>query len=180
MIRIFAALELPDDVRDRLAMLAGGVPGARWISPENMHITLRFVGEVDEPAFADVAAALSRVEAPAFDLAIEGVGNFAHGRKPTMLWAGVAKNPALDLLQGRVDQAVTGTHLPPDAWRFTPHVTLARLKGSPPGRVQQFIADHSLLRLPPFRVESFTLFSSFLGHAGAIYRAEATYELLPQ
>lgn len=177
MIRLFAALDLPEDVRDRLAMIAGGVPGARWTPPENMHLTLRFVGDVDETVFADVAAALSRVEAPAFDLAIEGVGNFARGRMPTMLWAGVAKSPALDLLQGRVDQAVTGAGLPPDARRFSPHVTLARLKGSPRGRVQQFIADHALFRLPPFRVESFTLFSSFRGHAGAIYRAEASYDL---
>lgn len=180
MIRIFAAIALPDDARQHLATLAGGVPGARWVPPENMHLTLRFVGEVDELAFADIAAALTRVSAPAFDLVVDGVGHFARGRSPTMLWAGVARNPALDHLQGRVDQAVTGAGQPPDSRRFTPHVTLARLRGSPRGRVQQFIAEHSLFGLPPFRVNEFTLFSSFLGHTGAIYRPEATYALRDQ
>lgn len=180
MIRIFVAIAIPDDACRHLATLSGGVPGARWVPPENMHLTLRFVGEVDEPAFADIAAALTRVSAPAFELSLEGVGHFARGRSPTMLWAGVARNPALDHLQGRVDQAVTGVGQPPDPRRFTPHVTLARLKGSPRSRVQQFIAEHSLFRLPPFRVGEFTLFSSFLGHTGAIYRAEATYGLQDQ
>ncbi len=179
MIRLFVALELPETARARLAALAGGVPGARWTPPENMHLTLRFVGEVPEPAFADVAGALARVRVPGFDLAVEGVGHFARGRSPTMLWAGVARDAALDRLQARVEAAVAAAGLPAEGRKFTPHVTLARLKDSPRGRVQEFLATHGLLRLAPFAVESFALFSSHLGHGGALYRVEARYPLAP-
>ncbi len=179
MIRLFVALELPDDVRARLAGLAGGVPGARWVPQENLHLTLGFIGNVPESAFADIEGALARVAAPGFDLAIDGVGHFARGRAPTQLWAGVARNPALDHLQARVEHALAGAGVAPEKRKFMPHVTLARLKGSPRGRVQDFIAAHGLLYVAPFAVESFALFSSFLGHAGAIYHAEARFPLDP-
>ena len=180
MIRLFAAIELPDRVRAYLSGMAGGVPGARWTPPENMHLTLAFIGNVEDSLFADIDAALAQVRAPGFDLAVEGVGAFRRGRVPAMLWAGVARNDALDHLHGRVSAALTRAGVTLERRKFTPHVTLARLKGSPRARVEAFLADHSLMRAEPFAVEGFTLFSSFLGHAGAIYRAESTYPLQPR
>lgn len=177
MIRLFTAIALPGEVRERLAAMAGGVPGARWTPPENMHLTLAFIGNVEESLFADIDAALAQVRASAFDITIEGVGDFRRGKAPSMLWAGVARNDGLDHLHERVTAALARAGVQPERRKYTPHVTLARLKGSPRARVEAYIADHSLLRLPPFTVDSFALYSSFLGHAGAIYRPEAEYAL---
>jgi 2'-5' RNA ligase len=175
VIRLFTAIELPIAARERLAALAGGVPGARWASVENMHLTLRFIGDVDEVTAADAAEALDAVRAPAVDIVIEGVGAFSRGKHPALLWAGVARVPALMHLQERIESALVRAGLEPEGRKFAPHVTLARLKGSPHGRVEDFIAAHALLRLPSFRATRFTLFSSFRAHDAPIYRAEADY-----
>lgn len=178
MIRLFVALALPQSLRERLAMLAGGVPGARWTDPENMHLTLRFIGEVAEDRIADIHLALSRVRQPAFSVTIAGVGFFKQGRNPTLLWAGVERNDALLQLQQQVDHALQREDLGSESRRYTPHVTLARLQRSPESRVAEFVAHHNLFRAPPFVADSFTLFSSFLSSSGAIYTPEADYPLL--
>jgi 2'-5' RNA ligase len=177
MIRLFVGLELPEAVRERLHGLAGGVPGARWIDPENMHMTLRFIGNVNDDVVADIDEALARVRAPAFYLAIAGLGEFSRGRHPAMIWAGVTPAPPLMDLQRRIEAAVVKAGYPPEGRRFSPHVTLARLKNGTPGRVRDFIAAHNLLRIDPFPVARFTLFSSHLGRKGASYRPEADYPL---
>jgi 2'-5' RNA ligase len=177
VIRLFTALELPAAARERLAALAGGVPGARWIPAESMHLTLRFIGNVDETTAGDLAEVLAAVQARAFDLVIEGVGTFSRGRKPSMLWAGVAGNDALMHLQDRIESALVRAGLPPEPRKFSPHVTLARLRDSPRARAEEFIAAHSLLRLPPAHADHFTLFSSFHGREHPTYRAEARYDL---
>ena len=175
MIRLFCAIELPLAARERLAGLAGGVPGARWTPAENMHLTLRFIGDIDEVTAADAAEALDDVRAPGLDIALEGVGAFARGRNPSLLWAGVARTPALVHLHKRIESALVRAGLAPEDRKYTPHVTLARLKGSPHGRVEDFIAAHALLRIDPFHATRFTLFSSLRAHDAPIYRAEAEY-----
>ncbi|HSR55521.1 MAG TPA: RNA 2',3'-cyclic phosphodiesterase [Alphaproteobacteria bacterium] len=177
MIRLFVGLSLPEGVRERLHGLKGGVPGARWIEPENMHLTLRFIGNVDDLAIEEVDEALSRVRSPAFDLEIAGVGEFSRGRRPVMLWAGVNPDPDLMDLQRRIESAVVKGGFPPEGRRFTPHVTLARIKNGARGRVRDFIEENNLLRVEPVPVTCFTLFSSHLGRRGASYRAEADYPL---
>lgn len=177
MIRLFTALELPDTAKSYLAATAGGVPGARWVPVENMHITLRFIGNVDEATAGDLAAALAGVRGPAFDVDIEGAGYFSRGRKPTMLWAGVARSDALAHLQERIESVLVRAGAAPETRKFTPHVTLARLNGAPLARVEAFVADHALMRLPAFRVSHFTLFASYLGHDHPTYVAETNYPL---
>lgn len=177
MIRLFVGLELPEAARERLHGLGGGVPGARWIAPENMHLTLRFIGNVTDDVVADIDEALARIRARAFDLEIAGLGEFSRGRRPAMIWAGVRPVPGLMDLQRRIEAAVVKAGFPPEGRRFTPHVTLARLKGGAPARVRAFVAEHNLLRIDPFPVARFTLFSSHLGRQGASYRAEADYPL---
>lgn len=179
MIRLFVALPLPQPVKERLRMLQAGVPGARWTPEENLHLTLRFIGEVDEPAFADIAEALAEVEAPGFTLQLAGVGQFGDRRRAHALWAGVRPSEGLALLRGRVESALARAGLARDERKFVPHVTIARLKAAPLDRVGAFLGAHGLFESPPFSVTGFALYSSQLAHSQAHYAAEADYSLAP-
>jgi 2'-5' RNA ligase len=178
-MRLFIAIALPEDLRTRLAALATGLPGARWVSEDNLHLSLRFLGELDGGAAADVDAALAGVRAPGFELVLEGVSHFGEGRNLRALWAGVRPSPELKRLQAKIEQAVVRAGQPPEKRKFKPHVTLARFKSNPGAKLQSYLAEHALLRSEPFPVEAFTLYSSFLSASGAIYRAEAEYPLGP-
>jgi 2'-5' RNA ligase len=179
MIRLFCAIELPENLRDRLIALGGGMPGARWVPEENLHVTLRFIGEVPESAFDDIAAALSGVSAPAFDLTVAGVGHFEQSRRPTLLWAGIENGQTLVQLHDRIESALRRVGLKGEDRHFAPHITLARLdRDVARDRVAAFIAANSLFRAAPFRVEHFTLFSSVLGRSGPAYHAEVEFPLV--
>lgn len=179
MVRLFVGVELPEDVRERVAALCGGVPGARWISPENMHLTLRFIGEVAGGEADDIYYALAAVRPRAFNISLTGVGHFDTGSEVRALWVGVERNAELMALRARVESALVRMGLPPEGRRFTPHVTLARLRDTPLHRVSAFLAHNSLFRAGPIPVDHFTLFSSYLQGSGAIYTAEADYLLQP-
>ena len=180
-MRLFVAITLPEAVREILAGLANGLPGARWVPPENLHLTLRFIGEVDGHQARDVDEALSAIRMPGFALSLSGVGNFGDGRKLRVLWAGVDPNPELGRLHDKVEQSLIRAGLEPDARKFKPHVTLARFKpgnGPKPGpKLQDFLSRHALYRSETFPVERFTLYSSFLSSSGSIYTPEADYDL---
>ncbi len=158
-------------------MLNGGLPGARWITPENYHLTVRFIGEVDEGLAEDIDGALAVIRARPFDLVLQGVGAFGRGRQVHSLWAGVVEDDALLTLHDKIDQALRRIGLPPERRKFSPHVTLARLKRANSARVEEFKASHAMFAAEPFMVENFVLFSSLLSRGGAIYRAEASYPL---
>ena len=177
MIRLFVALELPEAVRERLAGLGGGVPGARWTEPENLHLTVRFIGEVENGLLPDIDAALGSVSAPAFDLVLDGVGQFGSGSRSRVLWAGVERNDALVHLNQKVESALVRAGLPREERRFSPHVTLARLRDAPQERVGRFIQDRGLFRAGPIRVEHFTLFESRPGGGGPVYDPLREYPL---
>ncbi len=176
-MRLFVAVELPEAVRDRLAALGGGVPGARWIEAENMHLTLRFVGEVAGPALDDLAAALDGISGTPFELSLAGLGQYGDKRRPRVIWAGLAPSAPLLALQARIESAVVRAGFAPEARKFRPHVTLARLKGAPPDRVATFLAEHGLFAEPPFPIQGFTLFASHLARTGASYAPEIRYPL---
>ena len=178
MIRLFVAISLPEPIRQRLALLAAGVPGAKWAKAENLHLTLRFIGDVDGRTYGDIVDALGHVAVPKFDLQIEGVGQFGEKRRVDTLWAGIKPNDSLLRLQGKVETALQRLGLEAERRKFHPHVTLARLKEAPESRVARFLADNGGLLSPPFAVASYTLFSSFLAHTGAIHQPEAVYPLL--
>ncbi len=177
MIRLFIALSIPESVQLRLSSLYGGVPNARWVKPENLHLTLRFIGEVENGAADDLDAALSGIVAPVFDLCISGVGHFGKADAARTLWAGIETNDALNQLQAKVESAVVRAGLPAAQRRFLPHITLARPKRSPANRVEQFVADHAGFHAGPIIIDHVTLYSSFLSSSGAIYRPEAEYPL---
>jgi 2'-5' RNA ligase len=176
-MRLFVALSLPDHLRGRLCGLCSGLPGARWVAPENLHLTLRFIGEVDGRDAEDIDAALSGVRCPSFPLALSGVGEFGDERRLRSVWVGVDASETLERLQSKVEQAVRRAGQPPEKRRFKPHVTLARFKSHPGARLEPYFAERSLFRCEPFQVTDFTLYSSYLSHGGAIYSPEAVYPL---
>jgi 2'-5' RNA ligase len=176
MIRLFVALALPDLVADGLLAMQSGVPGARWSTREQLHLTLRFIGDVDERDANGVDEALAAISAPSFTLELKGVGSFG-GKNPRALWAGVAANDRLLHLQRKIESAMQRLGLPAEERKYTPHVTLARLRGTPPGHEMDFIADHSLYASGPFDVNDFALFSSRLTPNGSIYVVEQRYPL---
>jgi RNA 2',3'-cyclic 3'-phosphodiesterase len=177
MIRLFVGLELPEELRLRLTALRGGVPGARWVKPESMHLTVRFIGEVDGGRFDDIALALSRIKAPAFELTLTGISTFGKAHAPHTLWVGVRRNEALGTLHLKVDRALVTTGLEPESRKYSPHVTLARLKEASGLRLGGFVTANSLFSAGPAPIGQFVLFSSFLSKSGAIYKPEVHYPL---
>lgn len=179
MLRLFVGLPIPDGVIARLAMLCAGVPGAKWTAPENTHITLRFIGEVEEDQAEEIDHLLAGIEAEPLTLALMGLGTFGEGAKAHTLWAGVAPSPALAHLHAKVESACVRAGLAPECRKFTPHVTLARLSHPHPTRLQSFIQGNNLFTAGPFILEHFTLFESKLGKGGAVYIPQVEYNLVP-
>jgi len=175
-MRLFVALAIPDAVAQGLFLLQAGIPGARWQTREQLHLTLRFIGEVDGGEGRDIDDALAAISAPRFTLALKGVGEFG-GRKPHAVWAGVSERLAVDHLNRKVEAALQRIGARADERKFTPHVTLARLRAAPVGKVMDWLADHALYASPPFEISSFALYSSTLTPNGSIYVPERIYDL---
>jgi len=176
MPRLFTAIEIPADVAQMLTFLRGGLPGARWIDQENYHITLRFIGDVDLRVAHDLASMLDRVSRPAFELRLDGVSSFG-GRKPRAVFANVAPSQALMDLQAEHERLMQRVGLPPEGRKYTPHVTLARLRDSSSRQVADYLSDRGSFRSAPFRVERFVLYSSRDSVGGGPYVVEADYPL---
>jgi 2'-5' RNA ligase len=176
-MRLFVGLDLPWSLRERLSVLAGGVPGARWLPPENYHVTLRFIGEVAPHQAEEIDLALTTLRARGFSLSLTGVGTFEKAGRPVVLWVGVERCQQLDLLQSKIETACQRTGLEPERRRFTPHVTLARLDNAVPTKLAVFVQANNLFRSEPMPVEHFTLFSSRLGKEASVYTAEVEYAL---
>lgn len=176
MIRLFVALALPDSVAETLVLLQGGVPGARWSRREQLHLTLRFIGEVDGRDAAAIHDALASIRAPRFSLELKGVGAFG-GKNPRALWAGVRDDIAVAHLQRKIESALQRIGLPAEERKFSAHITLARLRAAPHDRVITFLATHALYSSPPFDVNTFILYSSILTPNGSLYRPEHAYPL---
>ncbi len=177
MIRLFVAIPLPESVRENLFGIACGLHGARWIDPDRMHLTLRFIGEVDGATADDIADALDAIAMPEPDIQLRGLGMFSDKRGGGMLWAGVRPNEGLMRLRGKIEQALIRVGMEPDRRKYHPHVSLARLSGDS-ARVLPFLQLRGDYLGEPFRVGEFILYSSFLGHgSGALYREEVVFPL---
>lgn len=172
MLRLFVGIDLPPELKLGLSTLSVGLPSARWVDPGNYHVTLRFIGEVDEGMASDIDLALARIKVPRFAVSLAGIGSFS-GRE---LFVGVEKNEALVHLRDKVESALVRLGLEPEGRKYTPHVTLARLKGAE-GRLEGYMREHALYRAPPFSVERFSLIASYQTKAGSIYEDRADYRL---
>src|SRR6187399_2834062 len=158
MPRLFTAIEIPKDIGASLSMLRGGLPSARWIYPENYHVTLRFIGNIDDALANDVASLLDGISRRPFELRLDGLSSFG-GNKPRAIIAAVAPNKALMELQAEHESIMQRMRVPADARKFTPHVTLARLRDSRPQEVAEYLASR-LYKSAPFHVSRFVLYSS--------------------
>jgi RNA 2',3'-cyclic 3'-phosphodiesterase len=174
--RLFTGLEVPDEIAASLAALRGGLVGARWIDAENYHVTLRFMGDIDDRAAHDVSYLLVGVRKPQLRLTIDGLECFG-GDRPRALVARIAPTPQLIELQAEQERLIRRVGLPPDTRKFTPHVTLARLRDTTAWHVADFLA--ALGRVPPqsFVADRFVLFSARASTGGGPYIVEAAYPL---
>jgi RNA 2',3'-cyclic 3'-phosphodiesterase len=176
MLRLFVGIEFQPELKLRLSLLQSGIAGARWIDPGNFHLTLRFIGEIDEGTAADVDAALLRLKARPLSMQLAGVGVFGDQKLRT-LWVGVEREPALSALQGKIELALIRAGLPPEPRKFAPHVTLARLRDPRRGELQEFLAAHAQFRAEKLRVDRFSLIASYPTKAGSVYEDQADYPL---
>ncbi len=175
MHRLFVAIRPPQSIRSRLLAMMGGVQNARWQDDEQLHLTLRFIGEVDRHQAEDIAAALGAVRHPPFEIVLSGVGRFERRGKGA-IWAGVAPHDALKALHKKVGQACLRAGLPPDTRAYLPHITLART-GRTTGPAELFLERWANLSSPLSAVDSIRLYESRLGAEGASYTTIARYAL---
>lgn len=176
MHRLFVAIRPPKQVRDQLLRIMGSVGGVRWQTDEQLHLTLRFIGEVGRHCAEDVAAALGAIHHPPFELALHGLGMFESRGQPETLWAGVTPHDQLRGLHKKADQACVRVGLEPERRAYNPHITLGRLKRGA-GPVESLLASAGGATSPPFEVTSFALFESQLTPDGAVYSLIERYAL---
>ena len=176
MPRLFTGLEIPPQVAQSLAMMRGGLPGARWIDPENYHLTLRFIGDIDDALARDIASLLGGVQRAPFELRLDGLSSFG-GRKPRALVAAAVPVAPLMDLHAEHERLLQRLGLEPEGRKYTPHVTLARLRDASSHDVAGYLAARHPFRPAPFRVSRFVLYSSRASVGGGPYVVEAAYPL---
>ena len=177
MHRLFVAIHPPESIRDLLVDAMDDSPELRWVGDENLHLTFRFIGEVERPLGEDIASALSTIRAPAFDVEVRGVGFFEQ-RNGGALWAGVQPRDALAALAAKVERACQAAGLEPECRAFHSHITLARWNRRTAEAAKRFLERNRALASPPFTVDCFTLFESRLSRHGAHYEPVAEYSLM--
>ena len=178
MIRLFISIEIPPIIRALLQAMGRSLHGARGVPEDQIHITLRFIGEVEGSVLQDIHEKLSSVHFDPFSIKIKGVGHFPPRGKPRVVWAGIEQNEHLTRLKKKIDAALNQAGLPPDDRKFAPHITIARLNSSSLQRITEFLSGNSFLQFDEFEINSFHLYSSKLSHKGAIHICEESYSLI--
>ena len=176
MPRLFTGLELPPDIAFELDMLKGGIPGARWVDVNSFHITLRFAGDISEATADELDRALASIQVEPFELQLRSIGYFG-GCKPRALFARAHADEQLIRLQNAHERICQSVGLAVEPRRFTPHVTVARLKKASIVAANHFVARHNLYKSRPFKVSRFVLYSSRPSRGGGPYALEQTYDL---
>ena len=176
MPRLFSAIEIPRSVAERLTLLRAGLSGARWIDPENYHLTLRFIGDVDGATARDFTLALSGIAAAPFELRLNGLGSFGGG-KPRAIFAGIAPSEGINALRRANERAAREAGLPAEGRNYKPHVTLARLRGARADAVATYLERQGGIGSGSFTVSRFVLYSSRNSVGGGPDVVEAAYPL---
>jgi len=178
MLRLFIAIDIPDDIRTLMCGMGGSIPGARAVPADQLHLTLKFLGDTDGGLLQDITAALAEIQCAPITVCLKTVGHFPPRGNPRVLWTGIEPVTEVIALRNKVEKALAQIGIERDHRKFSAHVTLARLKGSPLKRVTQFLAGNSLFETPPFTVREFHLYSSSLSARGAAHTVLATFPLV--
>lgn len=176
-MRLFVAIPLPEEVKHRLGDLQQQVEGIRWLSTQQSHLTLRFIGEVEREMAEAVRERLAAIQSPPFTINLDALGGFPKSGFPRVLWVGVEREPSLLKLQEKVERACIDAGLEPDRRNFRPHITLGKVKGASRKDVLSFIHQYKLFRVENIRVSEFVLYSSRLHPEGAIHKPLERYSL---
>lgn len=176
MPRLFTGLKIPASIADRLRLMQFGISGAKWIDTEDLHITLRFFGDVDGVMANEILYGYESIQATPFSLQLSGIGHFGKG-KPRMLWAGVEESVELERLHLAHEALAQKLGLRPEGRKFIPHVTLARMRHGHMEDVSNYLHDHGLFQTEPFEISEFVLFSARSSKGGGPYQTEALYPL---
>jgi 2'-5' RNA ligase len=177
-IRLFTAIDLPEEVKQSLVRLCHGIPGVRWVKPEQLHLTLRFIGSVNQECFAGIREMLSGIGAPPVTLTLNRVGAFPATGPPRVLWAGIERSGELASLRDQVEKVLVAAGCEAETRLFSPHITLARLKDVPRSLILPYLTQHASFSEGPFEVNEFRLYSSMLSRQGSSHRVEKSYPLL--
>ena len=176
MPRLFTGLEIPEEIGHSLSSLRGGLPGARWIDPENYHVTLRFIGDIDGMAANEIASLLPKIKRAPFEVKLQGLSSFG-GKKPRAVVASVSPCRPLMELQAELERMMQRVGLDPEGRKFTPHVTLARLRDASNQDVADYLSVRGYFPSRTFTVDRFVLFSSRASVGGGPYIVEDEYAL---
>jgi 2'-5' RNA ligase len=176
MPRLFTGLEIPTQLAESLSLLRGGLHGARWIDQENYHLTLRFIGDVDDELAGEVAWSLGQIRRREFEVQLEGLSSFG-GRRPRAVVVTAAQTTSVMELQAEHERLMQRVGLEPEGRKYTPHITLARLRDATSRDVAEYLATRGAFRWPAFKVSRFVLFSSRASVGGGPYVVEAAYPL---
>jgi len=176
MPRLFTGLEIPQEIGQSLSSLRGGLPGARWIDPENYHVTLRFIGDIDDHIANEVAHSLISVRRRSFEVSLKGLSSFG-GNKPRAVVAAIAPSRPLMELQAELERLMQRVGLDPEGRKYTPHVTLARLRNASSHDVAEYLSVRGYFPTRAFTVDRFVLFSSRASVGGGPYVVEDAYAL---
>ena len=177
MIRLFIAIDIPEAIRMELEGLGRSIPNARPVPVDQLHLTLKFIGEVEENRILDIDDALKEINQAEFPLCLKGVGTFPPRGAPRILWAGVNPVDRIIALRNSIERTLAAIGIPRDKRKFVPHLTLARLNNCPIHPLQQCLAGNAFLQTPEFQVEDFHLYSSWLTRKGALHTLQSSYPL---
>jgi 2'-5' RNA ligase len=179
MPRLFIAIDFPASVVEQIQNICFGIRDARWTPRNQLHLTMRFIGECHNGLFENIAAELDKISLRGFTVGAQGVGYFPLRGNPRIVWVGVKPDDALSELRTSIDQVLSRLEVQEEKKKFHPHVTVARLRdNTPPEWIIPFLADNNLFKTEEFEIKEFHLFSSILQKQGAIHQIEETYQLL--
>lgn len=175
MIRLFIAIDIPDTIKLFLKGMGRAIPHAKEVSEAQLHLTVKFIGDVESSVVLDIEERLTEVNFSAFTINLKGVGTFPPRGNPRVVWAGVQQEGELTSLRNEIERALANIGVPRSKKKFSPHITLARLKKGSRSDLQNFLMENSLFETPPFSISEFSLYSSKLSPKGAIHTCLRTY-----
>lgn len=178
MIRLFVAIDIPEIIQREVQGMGGSIPKARSVPADQLHLTLKFIGEVEGSTFLDICEALTEIVLPKFSLRFKGVGVFPPRGMPRILWSGVEPVAGVITLRNAIERTLAAIKIPREKRKYTPHLTLARLNNSPIHHLQKFLAGNAFFQTAEFPVENFHLYKSRLTPKGALHTLETSYQLI--